>query len=94
MALTPYIWALWQTKTGKVLIICFLLYLILGVIIKAFGWWSILVFALLILFVCSLVYWIKRESEKDFEKKRKDLLEESERLKKLHNARQKKRGRQ
>ena len=41
MALTPYIWALWQTKAGKVIIIALLIYLVVSTLVSMFKWWTI-----------------------------------------------------
>jgi len=84
MALTPYIWALWQTKTGRVIIICLLVYLIGGAIIMTFKWWTIAIVAGLVL----MFYFIKKQNERDHQKKLKELEDEFNRLHEMENRMQ------
>ena len=80
MALTPYIWALWQTKTGRVIIICVLVYVIGGALIMTFKWWTIAIVAGLAL----LCYFIMKETEKErkreYERQMKELEDEFNRI--------------
>ena len=82
MALTPYILALWQTKTGKVIISCLLIYLIGGTIIMMFKWWTIAIVAVLIL----AIYLQYKQDVKNHQKKLKELEDEFERIQKLSNG--------
>lgn len=84
MALTPYIWALWQTKTGRVIIICLLVYLIGGAIIMTFKWWTIAIVAGLVL----MFYFIKKQNERDHQKKLKELEDEFNRLHEMEDRMQ------
>lgn len=84
MALTPYIWALWQTKTGRVIIICLLVYLIGGAIVMTFKWWTIAIVAGLVL----MFYFIKKQNERDHQKKLKELEDEFNRLHEMENRMQ------
>ncbi len=90
MALTPYIWALWHTKSGKVIIICIIIFLICGVIIKALKWWSIAVFAGFILFC----FWIKKIADDDHQRELDRLREEGDRLHAMYEAQQKRKKKQ
>lgn len=83
MALTPYIWALWQTQTGKVIIICVSIILVVGTLIKAFGWWSILVVLLLVALVALAFFLERRDQEKEHQRKMKELNDEFERLRRV-----------
>ena len=84
MALTPYIWALWQTKTGRVIIICLLVYLIGGAIIMTFKWLTIAIVAGLVL----MFYFIKKQNERDHQKKLKELEDEFNRLHEMEDRMQ------
>ena len=76
MALTPYIWALWQTKTGRVIIICVLVYVIGGALIMTFKWWTIAIVAGLAL----MFYLFWKQSEREHEKQLKELEDEFNRI--------------
>ena len=89
MALTPYIWALWQTKTGRVIIICLLVYLIGGAIIMTFKWWTIAIVAGLVL----MFYFIKKQNERDHQKKLKELEDEFNRLHEMEDRMQRNKSR-
>lgn len=88
MTLTPYIWALWQTKTGKVIIICVAIYLVVGTLIKVFGWWTI---PIIIGFSIILYIGVKLENkrvEKEHQRKLKELSDESDRLHRMYEEQQ------
>ena len=72
MALTPYIWALWQTKSGRVLIIGILILLFIYV----FKWWTIPIVA----FIALAVYLNILQDRKEHKKKLKELDDEFNRL--------------
>ena len=67
MAIAPFVWALWQTRTGRVLICLFLLYLVIGLL----GWWFIPVVLLLIGGV-----WLQNRQDEQKRKKEQDKLKE------------------
>lgn len=73
MALTPYIWALWQTKTGKVIISCILIYFIGGVIIKLLRWWTIPAVLLFAGLIWLGIYLDNRKRAKVIEKSEKEF---------------------
>ena len=83
MAVTPYIILLWQTKTGKVLIYLFCLFLLgvfVSVLIDKYGWW-VLLFAIF-LALCGYLDYLTEKRGK--EKEMKKLREESDRLHELY----------
>ena len=87
MAVTPYIWLLWNTKTGKVIIILIIIYLVVGIMINMLGWWTLLILALCI---AAIVYsWVrdsirmKKYREKSQKSKEKAAAEWRE-LRKRH----------
>jgi len=93
MALTPYIWALWQTKTGKVLIICLLIYLAVYTLIKTFEWWTIPIvigFALVIYIGVKLE---TKEREKEHHRKLKELSDETDKLHRMYEEQERMRKR-
>ena len=80
MALTPYIWALWQTKTGRVIIICVLVYLIGGAIIMTLKWWTIAIVAGLALMFLFIKKETEKERKREYERQRKELEDEFNRI--------------
>ena len=93
MALTPYIWALWQTKTGKVLIICLLISCVIHFLIKTFEWWTI---PIVIGFALIMYIGVKleaKEREKEFQKTLKKLSAESDKLHRLYEEQERMRKR-
>ena len=89
MALTPYIWALWHTKSGKVIIICLLVFLAISTLIKIFGWWSILIVIGFALFLYICVKLEVKEREKEHQRMIKELNDESDRLQRMYEEQQK-----
>ena len=67
MAATPYIWLLWRTKTGKVLIIGF----IIIILVNLLKWWTIPVVCILALIIFLGFKKIEWDSKKE-KKKRKE----------------------
>lgn len=88
MTLTPYIWALWQTKTGRVFIICVSIFLVVGTLFEMFGWWAI---PIIIGFAIILYIGVKLENkrlEKEHQRKLKELSDESDRLHRMYEEQQ------
>lgn len=88
MALTPYIWALWQTKTGRVILICVAVFLVVGSLIKVYEWWTI---PIVIGFALILYIGVKLENkreEKEHQRKLKELSDESDRLHRMYEEQQ------
>ena len=93
MALTPYIWALWQTKTGKVLIICLLISCVIYILIKTFEWWTI---PIVIGFALIMYIGVKleaKEREKEHQKMQKKLSDESDKLHRIYEEQERMRKR-
>ena len=80
MAVTPYIWALWQTKTGRVIIICVLVYVIGGALIMTFKWWTIAIVAGLALMCYFIMKETEKERKREFERQKKELEDEFNRI--------------
>ncbi len=79
MALTPYIWLLWHTKSGKIIIyICgFVVFCVfIYVLILEYGWWCL---PAAIILAVALYADIKRKRKEEDEEKRR-LIEETDRL--------------
>ena len=91
MAVTPYIWALWQTKTGRVIIICVLVYLIGGTIIATFKWWSIAIVAGLALMLFLIKKETDEERKREFLRQQKELEDEFNRIHEIGNRMQRNR---
>lgn len=93
MALTPYIWALWQTKTGKVLIICLLISCVIYILIKTFEWWTI---PIVIGFALIMYIGVKleaKEREKEHQEMLKKLSDETNRIHRIYEQQERMRKR-
>ena len=88
MAVTPYLWALWQTKVGKLIISCVLIYVVVGAFIKTFKWWTIPIvigFALIVFIGGKLD---ARDREKEHQRRMKELDDEYDRLQRMYEEQQ------
>lgn len=79
MAVTPYIWLMWQNKTGRyILYVCILIVycVLIYTFIQDYGWWCLPAAIIFAIALYADIKWEKKQKEK--EKKR--LREEFDRL--------------